>query len=194
VLGLIGRVVPIKDIKTFVRALRIVKNQVPDAEGWIIGPEDEDPNYALECRDLVKNLDLEATVKFLGFQKVEEILPKLGINVLTSISEAQPLVVLEGFAAGVPCVASDVGCCRELIEGVGEEDRALGSAGGIVDIADPDATARAAIELLRDDGRWRAAQRAGIARVERFYTQQQMLDRYRRIYTAALQGETPVEA
>ena len=190
VLGLIGRVVPIKDIKTFIRTMRVVSAELPGAEGWIVGPEEEDPNYAAECHDLVKSLGLTGVVKFLGFQKVEDVLPRLGLNVLTSISEAQPLVVLEAFAAGVPCVASDVGCCRELIEGTHGEDRAIGAAGAVVDIADPEATGKAAVALLRDERAWRAAQGAGIARVERFYTQAQMIDRYRAVYDDALGRRT----
>jgi polysaccharide biosynthesis protein PelF len=186
VLGLIGRVVPIKDIKTFIRAMRVVATRLPGAEGWVVGPDAEDEGYAEECRHLARNLGLDGAVKFLGLRNVEEILPQLGLNVLTSISEAQPLVVLEGMAAGVPCVASDVGCCRELVEGTDAEDRALGSAGTIVDIADPDATARATLELLGDPARWRAAQRAGIARVERRYTQTRMLERYGCVYETAL--------
>ncbi|WP_394847073.1 GT4 family glycosyltransferase PelF [Pendulispora brunnea] len=188
VLGLIGRVVPIKDIKTFIRTMRVVSTELPGTEGWIIGPEEEDPNYAAECHDLVKGLGLTGVVKFLGFQKVEDILPKLGLNVLTSISEAQPLVVLEAFAAGVPCVSSDVGCCRELIEGSSEQDRAIGTAGTVVKIADPEATGRAAVELLKDERAWYAAQKAGITRVERYYTQAQMIDRYRAVYQSALGG------
>jgi len=185
VLGLIGRVVPIKDIKTFIRAMRVVASTLPDAQGWIVGPEDEDPSYAEECHHLVESLGLGGAVKFLGFQDVAEILPQLGLNVLTSISEAQPLVVLEGFAAGVPCVSSDVGCVRELIRGIDATDR-HGVAGAVVEIASPDATARAALELLSDPRRWRAAQAAGIARVESLYTQELMLARYRSIYEGAL--------
>jgi glycosyltransferase involved in cell wall biosynthesis len=186
VLGLVGRVVPIKDIKTFIRALRVVCSELPEAEGWIVGPDDEDPAYAAECRHLVANLGLEGRVRFLGFRNTEDVFPRLGLNVLTSISEAQPLVVLEAFAAGVPCVASDVGCCRELIEGIEGDDRALGSAGAVVEIADPAATARAALDLLRDRDRWQAAQRAAIARVQRYYTEDTMLGRYRAIYEDAL--------
>ncbi len=189
VLGLVGRVVPIKDIKTFIRAMQVVAREMPDAEGWIVGPDNEDPSYAQECRDLARSLGLDGRVKFLGFRKVEEILPKLGVNVLTSISEAQPLSILEGFAAGLPSIATDVGCCSELIHGADEGDRALGSAGAVVPIADPEATARAAIELLSDQSRFRAAQAAGIARVERSYTNRRMLDRYRGIYGAALARE-----
>jgi glycosyltransferase involved in cell wall biosynthesis len=186
VLGLIGRVVPIKDIKTFIRAIRVIASKLPDAEGWIIGPEDEDKSYAEECHHLVRAIGVEKKVKFLGFQNVAEILPQLGLNVLTSISEAQPLAVLEGFAAGVPCVSTDVGCVRELIDGVTPEDRAYGSAGAVVEIASPEATARAALDLLADPVRWRSAQAAGIARVEKIYTQEMMLARYRSIYEEAL--------
>jgi glycosyltransferase involved in cell wall biosynthesis len=188
VLGLIGRVVPIKDIKTFVRAIRVAVGQMPDIEGWIVGPEDEDKSYAEECHHLVRSLGLEKHVKFLGFQKVDDILPKIGLNVLTSISEAQPLVVLEGFAAGVPSVSTDVGCVRELLEGVTPEDRAHGTAGVVVEIANPEATARAAVALLEDPTRWHAAQAAGIARVESIYTQKLMLDRYGSIYRDALRA------
>ncbi len=92
ILGLIGRVVPIKDIKTFIRAMRVLIDERPDAQGWIAGPEDEDPSYVSECKELVASLGLENSIKFLGFQNVLEILPQLGLVVLTSISEALPLV------------------------------------------------------------------------------------------------------
>jgi glycosyltransferase involved in cell wall biosynthesis len=186
VLGLIGRVVPIKDIKTFIRALRMLVNERSDAEGWIVGPEDEDPAYVAECKELVTSLGLTDHVKFLGFQNVTEILPQLGLTVLTSISEALPLVVLEAFASGVPCLATDVGSCRELIEGSGDEDRALGAAGSVVFIADPEGTAKAALELLNNTERWRAAQRAGLERVKRYYDDKLMFSSYRNLYMQSL--------
>ena len=189
VLCLIGRVVPIKDVKTFIRAMRSVVTQLPAAQGWIAGPEDEDKPYAEECRLIVDNLGLKDHVRFLGFQKVPELLPKIGLVVLSSISEALPLVVLEGYAAGVPCVTTDVGSCRQLIFGHGAEDEALGAAGEVVRIADPQALADAAVRLLGDPERWRAASRAGIARVERFYSQQMMFDRYRMLYEDAIGAE-----
>ena len=186
ILCLIGRVVPIKDVKTFIRAMRSVINVMPDAQGWIAGPEDEDEAYAEECRSIAEGLDLQDKVKFLGFQKIDELMPKLGLIVLSSISEALPLVLLEGFAAGVPAVATDVGSCRQLLYGLDEEDRALGAAGTIVGIAEPQALARAAVDLLSDTKRWHAAQAAGIARVERYYTQDLMFAQYRALYEKLL--------
>ena len=186
VLGLIGRVVPIKDIKTFIRAMRSVCTRLPQAQGWLIGPDDEDPEYAQQCRDLVRELGLDTQIKFLGFQKIDDMMPQLGLLVLTSISEAFPLVVVEAFASGLPVLTTDVGACREIVEGAGPEDRALGPAGAVVPIASPEETAKAAVGLLTDAERWRAAQRAGIERVERYYTRDKVLAHYRGVYQAAI--------
>jgi glycosyltransferase involved in cell wall biosynthesis len=188
VLCLIGRVVPIKDVKTFIRAMRRVVNRLPEAEGWIAGPAEEDPAYAEECRNLAESLGLAERVRFLGFQRVETLLPKVGLVVLSSISEALPLVLLEGFAAGVPAVSTDVGSCRQLIDGLDAEDRALGSAGRVVGIADPQALADAALALLTDPGAWQSAAEAGVARVERYYGEPLMVSRYREIYGRRLGG------
>ena len=188
VLCLIGRIVPIKDVKTFIRAMRSVCTSHPQAEGWIVGPEDEDEEYAKQCHALVDSLELGDRVRFLGFQNIADILPKIGLLVLTSISEALPLVILEGYAAGVPALATDVGSCRELIEGSSEEDRALGHSGAVVPIANPEETARAALMLLTDGERWRAAQQAGFERVERYYTQKTMFARYRKLYQTTLES------
>ena len=190
VLCLIGRVVPIKDIKTFIRAMRRVVNQRPDAQGWIAGPAEEDPAYAEECRNLVRSLGLQQQVRFLGMQRVEDLMPQIGLVVLSSISEALPLVLLEGYAAGVPAVSTDVGSCRQLVEGLDEEDRALGASGAVVPIAKPQQLADAALRLLGDSAAWQAASRAAVARVERYYTDTLMFDRYRQVYEHAL-ARTP---
>lgn len=182
VLGLIGRIVPIKDIKTFIRTVGVLAQSMPNVQGWLVGPEEEDPAYAEECKALVQSLGLQAHIRFMGFQSVEVMLPKMGLMVLTSISEAFPLVIVESLAAGLPVVSTDVGACRDLIEGNDAEDRAIGAAGAIVPMVDHDALARAAFGLLTDRRRWLAAQHAGITRVERYYQQSRVIDAYRTIY------------
>ncbi len=186
---LIGRVVPIKDIKTYIRAMRVVANRLPEAEAWIAGPEDESPAYAQECHDLTRSLGLEANVKFLGFQKLTELLPKVGLVVLSSISEALPLVLLEGYAAGVPGVSTDVGSCRQLIYGLTDDDKTLGASGEVVGIADPQALAESIMAFFTDDARWQAASDAGVARVNQYYTHPLMFARYGEVYRRALAGE-----
>lgn len=191
VLCLIGRVVPIKDIKNFIRAMRIVRAKVPGAEGWLVGPQDEDPDYTRECKLLVDSLDLGKCVKFLGFQSPDDIFPRIGLSVLTSVSEGQPLVVLEGYAAGIPAVTTDVGSCSELVYGVSEEDKAIGSSGAVVPIANPSEFAEAAIELLNDQDKWRAARDASIKRVETYYDEKDMIRRYESIYQTQMDLNNP---
>jgi glycosyltransferase involved in cell wall biosynthesis len=182
VLGLIGRIVPIKDIKTFIRTVGSLAQRLPDVQGWLIGPEEENPTYVDECKALMYSLGLQDCIRFMGFQKVDDILPQIGLMVLTSISEAFPLVIVESLAAGLPVVSTDVGACRDLIEGNEPEDRALGPAGAIVPMVDHDALAHAAYGLLTDRTRWLAAQQAGITRIERYYQQSRVIDGYRAIY------------
>lgn len=183
VVALLGRVVPIKDIKTFIRALRILISNMPNLEGWIVGPDGEDPEYAAECRALCESLEIGDKIRFTGFMNPVDLFPQIGLLALSSISEGLPLVALEGFAAGVPLVATDVGSCRQLVEGgLNQEDRNLGSAGCVVPINAPHALAEACLKLFSDRSAWESAQTAAIARVERFYSQKQMLDEYRKMY------------
>ncbi|GAB6072216.1 GT4 family glycosyltransferase PelF [Venenivibrio stagnispumantis] len=189
-ISLIGRVVPIKDIKTFIRAIRIVVDKIPDVQGWIVGPEDEDKEYAQECRDMVKMLSLEDNVKFLGFQKIDEILPKTKILTLTSISEGMPLVILEAFATGTPVVATDVGSCKDLIYGsLDEEDKEIGQAGFVTSIANPTELADKYIKLLTDENLWKACQKAALERVKKYYSQELFFQNYRRVYDEALRWQ-----
>ncbi|WP_456391113.1 GT4 family glycosyltransferase PelF [Hydrogenimonas sp.] len=183
VISLIGRVVPIKDIKSFIRAMRIVADSMPEAKGWIAGPTDEDPEYYKECLNMVKALKLEENIEFLGFRNIKEILPLSGLLTLTSISEGMPLVVLEGFAAGLPAVATDVGSCRDLIYGgLDEEDIAIGKAGAVTKIANPAEMAAQYLRILDDEELWRKMQQNALRRVNRYYRQDMFLERYEKLY------------
>ncbi len=194
VVGFIGRLVSIKDVKTFIRAVFIARHTMPALQGWIIGPENEEPQYAQECHDLVMALNARSYIKFWGVQRIDEFLPKISLLVLTSISEGLPMVLLEAFAAGVPAVSTDVGACRSLIEGYGATDKALGLAGRVVPIADAEQTASAMTDLLQAPMTWHAAQQAAIARVERYYTSTLMEQRYDNLYQKLLTNRAlPVE-
>ena len=110
------RVAPIKDVKTMIQAFAFAKEKVPNLKLWIMGPTDEDKKYAQECFDLVKALNV-SDVEFTGRINVRDYLGKMDFTLLTSISEGQPLTILESFAAHKPVVATDVGNCRELLFG-----------------------------------------------------------------------------
>ncbi len=193
VIALIGRVVPIKDIKTFIKAMRIVANKLPEVEGWIVGPTDEDPEYYRECKKLINVLKLEKNVKFLGFRNIKEILSRVKLTTLTSISEGMPLSVLESFAAGVPCITTDVGACKQLIYGgISEEDRKIGKAGEVVPVASPGKAAESYIKFLTEKKEWEKARTNAIKRVETFYSYEKFLNNYRQVYRRYINGRNSI--
>ena len=93
--ALVGRVVPIKDIKTYLHAIELVRPQFPGLNALIMGPTDEHPDYHRECRAMVAERSLGDTVQFTGQVDVTQYFPRMHVNVLTSLSESQPLSVLE---------------------------------------------------------------------------------------------------
>ena len=192
-IGLIGRVVPIKDIKTFIRAGGLLRRTIPDIQVEVLGPHEEDPIYAAECVALVEELGLQETVHLRGRVDVKAWLPRLDVHVLTSISEAQPLTILEAGAAGVPCVATDVGSCREMIEGDPEgPDAQLGPGGSVVPVADPAAAARAIAALLTDPDWHARAALAMQARIRMRYTKADCDAAYGAAYAQAMaQPDSP---
>jgi glycosyltransferase involved in cell wall biosynthesis len=114
--GLVGRVVPIKDIKTFIMTARIAADALPDARFFCIGPLDEDPAYYEDCRALVESFHLADRFEFTGKQDVRGCYAFLDVVLLTSVREAQPLVILEAYAAGLPVVSTKVGNVPELLD------------------------------------------------------------------------------
>lgn len=181
-IGLIGRVVPIKDIKSYIRAVSLLKQYAPEVKAYVIGPTDENPQYYNECVTMTQMLGVEDNVVFTGLANVDEYLNHIDIMVLTSLSEAQPLVMLEAGACGIPLVATDVGSCRELIEGTPSEQPNLGSAGVVTPLASPAATAEAIYSLLTDDVRYAECSRSIRKRVETYYDQIDQHERYRDLY------------
>jgi glycosyltransferase involved in cell wall biosynthesis len=181
-IGFVGRVVPIKDVITLIRAVALAREQV-DLEVSIIGPQDEDKAYAARCRDLVTQLRLDETIKFLGPRNTAEMYPQLDVVLLTSLSEGQPLVILEAYAAGVPVIATDVGACRELIEGGDELDRKLGPSGIVTRVANPIATAAAICTMARHPELRAQMGRTAQARVAARYQLQHVVASYDSLYT-----------
>lgn len=183
VVGFIGRIVPIKDVKTLIRAARLVVDRCPRAEFWLLGPGEEDPDYLEECKTLAGLLGLNDKLRFFGAVDVRQYYPQLHLQVLTSISEGQPLVVLEGYCCGLPCVATRVGACAEMIDGLSEDDRRLGSSGLVTPVCDPAATAEAILAILEQPELHSRMSRTARLRVQQYYDHEQMVAAYRRIYS-----------
>lgn len=177
-IGAVLRLAPIKDVKTLIYAFFELEQRVPNVRLHIMGGVD-DEDYAAECHALADQLGVRNLV-FTGRVNVVEYMEKLDFTVLSSISEGQPLSVLESMAARRPCVTTDVGCCRELLEGGPDDD--FGRAGYV----SPPMYRRGLadnMELMCSSRRRRiemgeAAQR----RVAASFLHRTMLERYEAVY------------
>lgn len=181
--ALVGRVVPIKDIKTYIRAAREIVEEIPDVEILIIGPTDEDEAYYESCVELVRQEGLTKSVRFAGKVDMKELYPTIDVQVLTSHSEGQPLVILEGGVYGIPTVSTDVGACRELLEGGSADDRLLGHSGIITSLCNPHETAVAVIRLLKDRQLHRRMGEAAKRRIGTYYRRDHMIASYLHLYS-----------
>ena len=176
--GAVLRVTPIKDVKTMIQAFSFAKEREPRLKLWIMGPTDEDEGYARECREQVEALGIEDVV-FTGRIDIREYLGRMDMTILTSLSEGQPLTILEGYAAHKPAIATDVGNCRGLIYG---ENDGFGDAGIVAHIMNVEEIAQAMVDLARNEPMRLQMGENGYQRVVSGYQIEHMRQKYQKIY------------
>lgn len=177
-IGAIVRIVAIKDIKTMIHSFALVEKEIPNVELYIMGSADEEETYFEECQQLVASLGVKNII-FTGQVNVKDYIGKMDMVVLTSISEGQPLAILEAMANGKPVVATNVGSCKELLLGTSENDK---PAGIICPVLHYEQIAGALIKLSRDRKMRETMGMNGYERVRRFYRKSVFIERYRTLY------------
>lgn len=187
VIGYVGRIASIKDVKTLIRSLESLKSMQVNFKALLMGPLDEDIEYAQECKELVTNLGIDSEVEFTGRVNIVDKLHELDVVVLSSISEGLPFAILEAGCAGIPFVATNVGACKELINGLTDEDKALGAGGFIVPVATPEEMAKALMRLANNPEMAQKMGQAAKERAKRFYEIGDVMQRYRQEYEYALE-------
>ena len=185
-IGAVLRVTPIKDVKTMIQAFAFAKEKMPNLKLWIMGPTNEDEEYSAECFELVDALGLKDVV-FTGRVDVTQYLGRMDCTILTSISEGQPLTILEGYAAHLPVIATDVGNCRELI--YGEPGDECGTAGILTHIMNVSEISEAMCTLAKDEQKRLAMGEAGFKRVNANYRIDQMQSTFKSLYDELYMGE-----
>lgn len=152
--GMLGRLVPIKDVATGIRAIGLV----PGAHLALIGDGEE--RAALV--ELTDRLGLSGRVHFVGWRHdIADVLTDVDVALLTSRNEGTPVALIEAAAAGRPAVATGVGGVRAVVDD--------GVTGLVVPVGDHEAVATALRALLSDPQRAAAMGAAGRERVrERF--------------------------
>jgi glycosyltransferase involved in cell wall biosynthesis len=170
----VGRIDPLKDLHTLIRAFAVVHEKIPAAHLRIFGPIPAgNEQYYASCDRLIAELGLPGAATFEGRIPSQVDAYKAGnLVALTSVSEGFPYTVVEAMSMGRPVVCTNVG-------GVSE---AVGNAGFVVPPTDHDAVAHACIRLLEDPQLRRTIGTLARQRVLARFTLDQWSNAYREIY------------
>jgi glycosyltransferase involved in cell wall biosynthesis len=163
--GIVGRLVPIKDVGTFLSAAARVGAVRSDVRFAIVGDGEE--RAALE--GLARELGLAEVVHFHGWQRqMGDVYGDLDVVVNCSLNEGTPVALIEALAASRPVVATAVGGTPEVLGG--------GAYGALVAAGDAEALARAILETLAQPESAARRARAGRHVVLSRYSVERLLD------------------
>lgn len=171
IIGLIGRLSEQKGIDVFLKAMAHLSAKYTNIKGIIVG--DGELRHSMET--LTKQMKLEDTVYFLGYQKdIMGIIRQLDFAAMPSRWEGFPLTPIELFAMGKTLAASDIDGINEIVkDGIN----------GLLIPKDDEKELAMALEVLFSDKELRQ-QMAQQARYdyEELYSYQSFLEQYLSLY------------
>ncbi|MCL6557351.1 MAG: glycosyltransferase family 4 protein, partial [Firmicutes bacterium] len=139
--GVIARLEPEKGHRYFLQAATTILSEINNVIFLIIGTG----SLEKELKDYTRELGITDRVIFTGLRDdIPELLAQMSVVVLPSLNEALSLSLIESMCLGKPCVASNVGGIKELIED--------GKNGLLVKPGDPNELAQKIIFLLKHPG------------------------------------------
>ncbi len=145
IIGVLGRLDPLKGQEILLRAVPDVVKHHPDALFVIAGDETAgEPGYKKHLEELCRTLAVESFIKFLPFTNdVPHLMAALDVFILPSFSETFGLVVLEAMAMRKPIIATNAGGVPEIIT--------HGKTGLLIEPSNVNAVAHAIHRVLHDD-------------------------------------------
>lgn len=171
----LGRITPLADLETLIRALRRVRRDVPAARLRLAGPV-VDTAYARSCLDLARRLDLADAVELTGpVAHPADAYAAGWVVARCDIAEGTPYPVLEAMMCGRATVAAAAGGVEEV----------LGDAGLVVPSGDPAALGAALSSLLRDSRRRAELGLAARRRALALFSLDPVLRSYQQLYLDA---------
>lgn len=178
IVGMVARRDPMKDHATFIAALALAAQRLPGIRGVLVGGGTE------EFAPLAAEHGLGDRLAILGERgDLPALLPGFDALCLSSaFGEGFPNAIGEAMAAGVPCIATDVGDNAAII----------GDTGSIVPPRQPQAMAEALAALLEAPaGSRRLLGERARARIAERYGLDAVTARYRQVYEAVAAGREP---
>ncbi len=113
---LVARLLLAKGIKEYAEAAKLVKKEHPDAEFWLLGPIDDNPNQINEAQ--IKSWEKEGAIKYRGVSdNVKDVLSKANVIVLPSYyGEGVPRTLLESLSMQKPIITTNHPGCKETVD------------------------------------------------------------------------------
>jgi glycosyltransferase involved in cell wall biosynthesis len=177
-IGLVGRLDPIKEHAMFLRAGAQICREFLQAKLVCVGDGPE--GYRNELVALAKDLGIAEKVIWTGSRKdIARVNNGLDVAVSASFSEGFCNAIGEAMACGVPCVVTDVG----------ESARVVGDTGKVVLPKNTQSFASACCELLAlSPGRRMELGRQARERILQHYELQRIAEQYQDLYRSVLHG------
>lgn len=138
-----GRLDVLRSIDVMIRALPLVKKEVPEAELVFAGRGVDEPDF----RALAASLGVANSVRFLGFvdqPHLVELMNAGKVFAITSTADTQSMVMMQAMACGTPVVGVNARALPEYISETGADAN-----GFVVEPGNPQALAARLIEILK---------------------------------------------
>jgi len=180
----VANLIPYKGHADLLAALGRIAEALP--RGWSLLCVGRDDGIGAALKQQARDLSIEDNVKFLGARTdVSALLAGADIGILASHEEGFANSVLEGMAASLPMVVTDVGGNSEaVVDGV---------TGLVIPPRDTDALGSAILKLALDDRSRQSMGMAGRKRVEQYFKIERCATNYSRLYSGLLRGKLPAE-
>jgi len=178
IVGIIARLDLVKDHETFIKAAKIVIEQREDVLFLIAGTGNEEKRL----KSLVEEMGLENQIFFLGFVKDQySFFNAIDINVLTSVSESFPYVILEGARLKKTIISTEVGGINQLIKN--------GHNGWLINVGDREALANKIVFFAENRDKIDEMGENLFKTVEKNFSSRKMAENHVKIYKEILENE-----
>lgn len=177
VLILIANLIPYKGHDDLLNALAMIKDRLP--EDWILLCVGRDNGIGDDLQSMARDLSIYSNVRWMGLRNdVTQLLRLSDIGLLVSFQEGFSNSILEGMAAGLPMIVTDVGGNSEAVLN--------GQTGYVVPPHQPEALAAAIAKLAVNRELITSMGDAGRTRAEEFFSLTDCVDRYENLYMGLL--------
>jgi glycosyltransferase involved in cell wall biosynthesis len=185
VLVTVANLIPYKGHGDLLDALARISGQLP--KSWTLLCIGRDDGYGQRLRSQARRLGLRDHVRFLGERRdVASLMKGADIGILCSHEEGFANAILEGMAASLPMIVTNVGGNSEaVIDGV---------TGLVVNPHNPAALGQAILNLAANDATRSAMGQAGYSRAKMHFDINVCVANYVNLYEGLLRGELPCQA